>query len=73
MQEAFDNVLGSTGSGEKGIGILPSAQGDACATDVEEDDIDDCHKNDLLPNDVAGTLEVENNDECEVASDISAV
>ena len=44
MQEAFDNILGSTGSGEKDIGILPSAQGDACATDVKEDDIDESHK-----------------------------
>ena len=30
-------------------------------------------KNDLLPNDVAGTLAVHNNNECEVAFDVSAV
>ena len=48
-------------------------QGDAYDTDVEEDDVDECHKNDLLPKDVAGTLEVHNNDEHEVASDVSAV
>ena len=48
-------------------------QGDACATDVKEDDVDECNKNDLLPNDVARTLEVHNNNECEVASNVSAV
>ena len=52
---------------------MPPAQGDAYSTDVEEDDVDEYHKNDLLPNDVAGTLEVHNNDECEVASNVSAV
>ena len=52
---------------------MPPAQGDTYATDVEEDDVDECHKNNFLPNDVAGTLEVHNNDECEVASDVSAV
>ena len=52
---------------------MPPAQGDAYATHVEEDDVDECHKNDLLPNDVAGTLEVHNNDKCEVASDVSTV
>ena len=64
LLEAVDDVLGSTGSEEKDIVILPPAQGDAYASDVEEDDVDECHKNDLLPNDVAGTLEVYNNDEC---------
>ena len=49
---------------------MPPAQGDAYATGVKEDE---CHKNDLLSNDVAGTLEIHNNDECEVASDVSAV
>ena len=73
LQKAVDDVLGSTGSEEKDIVILPPVHGDAYATDVEEDDVDGCHKNDLLPNDVAGTLEVHNNDECEVASDVSAV
>ena len=57
----------------KDIVILPTAQGDAYASDVEEDDVDECHKSDLLPNDLAGTLEVHNNDECEVASHVSAV
>ena len=52
---------------------MPPAQGNACAADVEEDDVDECHKNDLLQNGVVGTLEVHNNDECEVASDVSAV
>ena len=74
MQEAVDDVLESTGSEEKNIVILPPAQGDACATDVE---VDECHKNDLLSNifqtNVAGTLEVHNNNDCEVASDVSAV
>ena len=73
LQEALDDVLGSTGSEEEGIVILPPAQGDAYASDVEEDDVVECHKNDLLPNNVAGTLEVHNNDECEVASNVSAV
>ena len=52
---------------------MPPALGDAYATNVEEGDIDECHKNDLLPNNVAGTLEVHDNDECKVASDVSAV
>ena len=52
---------------------MPPAQGDAYATDVEEDDVDECDKNDLLPSDVAGTLEVHNNNECKVASEVSAV
>ena len=52
---------------------MPPAQDDAYATDVEEDDVVECHKNDLLPNDVAGTLVVHNNDECEVVSEVSAV
>ena len=55
-------MLGSTGSKEKDI-ILPSEQDDTYATDVEDDDVDECHKNDLLPSIVAGTLEVHNNDE----------
>ena len=55
------------------ISLFCPAQGDAYATNVEEGDVDKCHKNDLLPNDVAGTLEVHKNDECKVASDVSAV
>ena len=75
LQKAVDDVLQSTGIEEKDIAILPPAQGDAYATDVEEDDVGECHKNDLLSNDVAGTLEVliHNNDECEVASNVSAI
>ena len=72
VQEAVDDVLGSTGSGKKDIVILPLVQGDAYATDVEEDDVDECHKNDSFSNDAAGILEVHNNDEYEVASDVSA-
>ena len=73
LQEAVDDVSVSTGSEEEDIVIFPPAQGDAYATNVEEDDVDECHKNDLLPNDIAGTLEVHNNDECEVTFDVSAV
>ena len=56
MQKAVDDVLGSTRSEENDIVILPPAQSNAYTTDVEEDDVDECHKNDFLPNDVAGTL-----------------
>ena len=73
VQKAIDDVLGSTGSEEKDNVILPPAQSDAYATYVEEDEVDECHKNDLLPNDVTGTLEIHNNDDCEVASDVAAV
>ena len=68
LQEAVDDVLGSTKSKEKDIVILLPAQGDAYATYVEE-----CHKNNLLSNDVTGTLEVHNNNECKITSDPSAV
>ena len=73
LHEAVDIVLGSSKSEEKDIAIFPIAQGDAYATDVEEDDVDECHKNDLLSYDVVGTSEVYNNDEHEVASEVSAV
>ena len=73
VQKTVHDVLDSTESEEKDIVIFPSAQGDAYATYVEEDDVDKCHKNDLLPKDVIGTLEIHNNDEYEVASDVSAV
>ena len=73
LQEAVDDVLGSTGSEEKLVVILPPAQGDAYASNAKEDDVDECLKNDLLPNDIAGTLDVHNNDESEVASEVSAV
>ena len=73
LQGAVDDVLGSTGSEEKDIVILQPAQGDAYATDVEEDDVDEFHKNDFLPNDIAGTLEVHNNNKCKVASYVLTV
>ena len=73
LQKAVDDVLGLAGIEEKDIVILPPAQGDAYATNVEEGDVDECHRNDLLPNDVAVTLEIHNNDECKVAFDVSAV
>ena len=57
LLEAVDNIFESTGSEEKDIVILPPVHGDSYATDVEEDDVDECHRNDLLPNNVAGTLE----------------
>ena len=40
LQKAVDDVLGSTGSEEKDIVALPPVQGDAYASDVEEDDVD---------------------------------
>ena len=62
LQEAVDDVLELTGSEEKDIVIFPSVQGDAYVTNVNEDDVDECHKNNLLPNDVAGTLEIHNSE-----------
>ena len=75
LLEAVDNILESTGSEEKNIVILPPVHGDSYVTDVEEEDADECHRNDLLPNDVAGMLEVHkhNNDQCEAASDVPAI
>ena len=73
LQEAANDVLGSTGSEKKDIAILPPAQVDAYATYVEEDEVNECHKNDFLSSNVTETLEVHNNDECEVASDVSAI
>ena len=74
-QQAVEEVANSPESDEEDIVILPPEQGDCYATDVEEDE-DVSHKNDLLPNDVAGTLEIQNeqNDkENEVASDSRAI
>ena len=62
LQEAVDDVLELTGSEEKDIVIFSSVQGDAYVTYVKEDDVDECHKNNLLPNDVAGTLEIHNSE-----------
>ena len=75
LLEAVGNILESTGSEEENVVILPPVHGDSYATVVEEDNVDECYRNDLLPNNVAGTLEVHkhNNDQCEVASDGSAV
>ena len=73
LQEAVDDVLASTGCEDKDTVILPPVRGNAYATDVEGDDVDKCHKNDLLSNDVAETLEIHNNNECEVASDVSVL
>ena len=56
MQEAVDDVLKSIGSEKKDIVILPPSQGDAYAIDVEENDVDEWHKSNLLPKDVAETL-----------------
>ena len=62
-----------TGSDEDDTIILPPEQGDSYTTDIEEKEEDICHKNDKLPNDVVGFLEVhkKNSDENEVDSDIS--
>ena len=75
LLEAVDNILESTGSEKKDIVILPPVHGDSCATDVEENDVDECDRNDLLSNDVAGTLEVHkhSNNQCETASNIPAI
>ena len=71
LEQAVDEVVNSTGSDEDDIIILPPEQGDSYATDIEEEDI--CHKNDKLPNDIVGFLEVhkKNSDENEVDPDIS--
>ena len=71
LEQAVDEVVNSTRSDEDDIIILPPKQGDSYATDIEEEDI--CHKNDKLPNDVVGFLEVhkKNSDANEVDSDIS--
>ena len=71
-----EEVGNSSESDRKDIGILPPEQGDSYDTDVEEEDEDESHKNDLLPNDVTGTLEIHNehNDkENEVVSDLRAI
>ena len=72
LEQAVDEVVNSTGSDEDDIIILPPKQGDSYATDIKEEE-DICHKNDKLPNDVVGFLEVheKNSDENEVDSDIS--
>ena len=76
LQQAVKKVANSPESDEEDIVILPPEQGDSYATDVEEEDEDVSHKNDLLLNDIAGTLEIHNehNDkENEVVSDSRAI
>ena len=60
LQKAVEEVANSPESDEEDIVILSPEQDDSYATDVEEEDKDVSHKNDLLPNDVAGTLEIHN-------------
>ena len=76
LLQAVEEVANSPESDEEDIVILPLGQGDSYATDVEEEDEDVSHKNDLLPNDVAGTLAIHNehNDkENEVVSNLRAI
>ena len=75
LQHAVEEVANSPESDEEDILILPPEEGDSYATDVEEDE-DVSHKNDLLSNDVAETLEIHNennNKENEVVSDSQAI
>ena len=60
LQQAVEEVANSTEGDEEDIVIFPPKQGDFYATDVEDEDEDVSHKNDLLPNNVAGTLEIHN-------------
>ena len=76
LQQAVEEIANSPESDEKDILILPPEQCDSYVTDVEEEDEDVSHKNNLLPNNVAGTLEIHNehNDkENEVVSDSLAI
>ena len=76
LQQAVEEVANSPESDEEDIVILPAEQGDSYATDVEEENEDVSHKNDLLPNNVAGALEIHNehNDkENAVVSDSRAI
>ena len=75
LLEAVENILESIGSEEENIVVLPPVYGDSYATDVEENIVDERHRNDLFPNDVAGTLAVHkhNNDQREAAYDVPAV
>ena len=60
LQQAVEEVANSPENDEEDIVILTPEQGDSYVTDVEEKDEDVSHKNDILPNDVAGTLEIYN-------------
>ena len=76
LQQAVEEVAYSPESDEEDIVILPPEQGDSYATDVEKKDEDVSHKNDLLPNDVAGKLEMHNErnyKENEDVSDLRAI
>ena len=75
LLEAVDNILESIGNEEEDIVILPPVYSDFYATDVEDNNVYERHRNDLLPNDVAGTLAVHkhNNDQREAAYDVPAV
>ena len=76
LQQAVEEVANPPESDEEDVVILSPEQGDFYATDVEEEDEVVSHKNDLLPIDVAGTLEIHNehNDkENEVVSNSRAI
>ena len=76
LQQAVEEVANSPESDEEDIVILPPRQGDSYAIDVQKEDEDISHRNDLLSNDVAETLEIhiEHNDkENEVVSDSRAI
>ena len=76
LQQAVEEVANSPESDEEDIVILPPEQGDFYGTDVKEEEEDASQKNDLLPNNVAGTLEihiVHNDEENEVVSDSRAI
>ena len=75
FQEAVVVVLQSTESDKGDIVILPPGQDSSYATNVEDNDKNVRHKNNLLPNNVAAILEVHkhNKNECEVASYVPAV
>ena len=75
LREVIGSVLESRRSVEEDIVILPTVKGDSCATDVEENDEDVCHKNELLPGAVAEAIQVHkhSNDECKVAFEGPAV
>ena len=76
--KAVEEVANSPESDEENIVILPPEQGDSYATDVEEEEEDEgvSRKNDLLPSDVTGTLEIHNehnDEENEVVFDSRAI
>ena len=54
LQGAVEDVLGSTESVEKDIVIMQPEQDNSYATEVEENEDDVFHRNDLYPNDIPG-------------------